>query len=279
MGTPAATGCAVGAGDVFNGASDVALSPDGLSAYGISANAGTIARFRRQLVPTCGSVSRDVGPPANIPLSCTDRNGETLTYKADSQPLHGALGAIDHAAAAVRYTPAVDYTGKDSFTYSASDQLDSSGPATVSLNVSDKTAPSLDGLEIAPTTVIARAGAGNAIDSRRRRKRRASTIRFRLTEAATTTIAVQRAQTGRRVRGKCRKRTRGNRRRAKCTRYVTLGNIKVNGKKGTNSRRFNGKLRGKRLRPGRYQLAASAVDIGGNSSKRATKRFRVVRGR
>jgi hypothetical protein len=213
----------------------------------------------------------------SIPFSCSDRNGDQLTYQIDSQPQHGSLGAINQAGSAVSYTPDGDFSGSESFTYGASDGIDSSAAATITLNVTDRTAPRLRRLRIAPATVISRRG-DQAIESRTR-KRRASRISFRLSEAAKVKIAVQHREQGRRVGKKCRKRSRANSKRAKCTRYVTRGRIAVNGLKGANKKRFNGRLRGKRLRTGRYRLAATATDRHDNKSRRALKRFRVIRGR
>ena len=50
----------------------------------------------------------------------------------------------------------------------------------------------------------------------------ARAIRYRLSEAATLTVRVQRARKGRRVRGQCRRETSRNRNRPRCIRYVSL---------------------------------------------------------
>ena len=277
--SPNATGCAVpaGVGSLFSAGRGMAISPDGLSVYATSGNNGVLAHFQRQLVPACSGLSRDLSASTSIPFSCSDRNGDQLTYQIDSQPQHGSLGAINQAGGAVSYTPDGDFSGSDSFTYGASDGIDSSAAATIALNVTDKTAPALKRLRIAPATVISRRG-DQTIESRTRR-RRASRISFRLSEAAKVKIAVQHREQGRRVGKKCRKRSRANSKRARCIRYVTRGSIVVNGRKGANKKRFNGRLRGKRLRTGRYRLAARATDRHGNKSKRALRKFRVSRAR
>ena len=77
--------------------------------------------------------------------------------------------------------------------------------------------------------------------------------------------------------GKCRKRTRGNSRRRKCDLRLK-GSFRHAGKAGRNSIRFSGRLRRRKLSPGRYNLVATAKDAAGNVSKRSRRaRFRIVR--
>ena len=96
-------------------------------------------------------------------------------------------------------------------------------------------------------------------------------LSFQLSEAATVKLSVQKAKRGRRVRGKCRKPTAKNRLRRKCTRYVKVKGVTVNGKSGLNKVRFS-----RRLSKGRYRVVAVATDAAGNK-KTFTKKFRVRR--
>ena len=106
------------------------------------------------------------------------------------------------------------------------------------------------------------------------RKRR---IRYRLSEDADVTFRVQRARPGRRVRGKCRRPTARNVRRPLCTRFVRMrGTFTDAGEAGANRRALPRRLRGRKLRPGRYRLVISAVDEFGNET-RVRKRFRIRR--
>jgi hypothetical protein len=46
---------------------------------------------------------------------------------------------------------------------------------------------------------------------------------------------------------------------------------------GTFSRRFDGRLGSRRLKPGRYKLSLAAVDAAGNAARPVTLSFRIVR--
>src|SRR5262249_36008388 len=90
-----------------------------------------------------------------------------------------------------------------------------------------------------------------------------------------TVIAVQagrKAETGR-----CVKPTRSNRRARGCTRVVTLpGSFSRQGNAGTNSLRFTGRLSGRRLTPGGYQLVATP-QTGRTAGRAASASFRIIK--
>jgi VCBS repeat-containing protein len=85
--------------------------------------------------------------PTTITLSATDIDTLTLTFAVVTGPTHGTLQPIGpvtcvpdgsggtSCTADVTYTPAADYQGPDSFTYTASDGLADSLEATVTLTV------------------------------------------------------------------------------------------------------------------------------------------------
>lgn len=68
----------------------------------------------------------------SITLSAADPDGDALTYKLVTAPLHGALSG---SGGTRTYTPAPDYHGTDSFTFSVNDGTEESGTATVSLTI------------------------------------------------------------------------------------------------------------------------------------------------
>jgi len=78
----------------------------------------------------------------DIPLAGGDVDGGTLTFAIDSAPSQGTLGAIvviDGHNATVTYTPAGGAIGSDSFTYTVSDGLVTSTPATVDISITGTT--------------------------------------------------------------------------------------------------------------------------------------------
>lgn len=74
----------------------------------------------------------------NITLTANDPDGDTLTYNIESIPMYGLLSYISKDT--VTYTPNTDYTGKDSFTFTASDGTVTSNTATVKITITQDTA-------------------------------------------------------------------------------------------------------------------------------------------
>jgi hypothetical protein len=90
--------------------------------------------------------------------------------------------------------------------------------------------------------------------------RRGTRIAYALDEAATVKFTVKRA---------VRRRNR--------TRYVALrGSFADSGEVGGNTLRFRGRLRGRRLKPGRYRLLATPTDSAGNVGRAARTAFRII---
>jgi len=77
------------------------------------------------------SVALDEDTPTTVALAATDVDSSSLTYTVTS----GMHGALTGTAPNLTYTPALDYNGADSFTYTVSDGQLTSAPATVSLVV------------------------------------------------------------------------------------------------------------------------------------------------
>jgi hypothetical protein len=113
---------------------------------------------------------------------------------------------------------------------------------------------------------------------RRPRHPRGTTISYVLSQPATVSFGFQRARKGRLTRGgRCVRDRRSRRRLRRCRRWRRLkGGFQSQGITGPNSFRFNGRLRGKKLRPGRYRLVAVPRGFAGTGIKR-TRRFRVFR--
>ena len=108
--------------------------------------------------------------------------------------------------------------------------------------------------------------------------RRGTVVRYSLSEAAKASFAIARARPGRRVGGRCRRPTRANRSRRRCTRFVKVGRtITRSSPAGASRLRFTGRIARRALRPGRHRMVVRAADAAGNRSKATTLRFRIVR--
>lgn len=80
--------------------------------------------------PTTITTAEDT--QVGIVLSGSDPDGDALTFSIASQPTHGTLSGI---APNLTYTPAANYFGPDSFTFTVSDGSLSSTQATVTITV------------------------------------------------------------------------------------------------------------------------------------------------
>lgn len=93
------------------------------------------------------------------------------------------------------------------------------------------------------------------------RRGRSATLRYTLSEAATVTLKVER-----------RVKTRGK------VRWIKVrGTLRRQGRAGNNTMRFDGRLQGRRLKPGHYRLVAVARDAAGNQGPPRRATFRIVR--
>jgi gliding motility-associated-like protein len=70
--------------------------------------------------------------PKIITLTGSDVEGSALTYQIVSSPAHGTL---DVAGSSITYTPSINYTGSDAFTFRVNDGTTNSGNATVAITV------------------------------------------------------------------------------------------------------------------------------------------------
>lgn len=102
------------------------------------------------------SVATDEDTPRNITLGATDVDSGSLTFTTTA-PEHGTLSG---SGAGLTYTPAADYNGSDSFTFTANDGTATSNTATVSITVSPSNdapianAQSVSTNEDTPTAIV-----------------------------------------------------------------------------------------------------------------------------
>ncbi len=96
--------------------------------------------------PTANAQSVGVteGSTAGITLGGSDGDNPalTLTYAVATQPSHGTLSGT---APNLTYTPNAGYVGPDSFTFTANNGTNTSGPAKVSLTVSPPSVAAVSG--------------------------------------------------------------------------------------------------------------------------------------
>ena len=83
-----------------------------------------------------GSVSTNENTAVNGTLSASDTDGDSLTFSIVANPSHGTVSITNTSTGAFTYTPASNYTGSDSFTFKATDNVgNASNTATESVTV------------------------------------------------------------------------------------------------------------------------------------------------
>ncbi len=105
----------------------------------------TVTPVNRPPIATPQTVAVTQNSSQAIVLTGDDNDPEVaqvLTYTLVAQPTHGTLSGFDPATGAVTYTPATDYSGPDSFTFTVTDDAQAGPPGpltstagTVTLNV------------------------------------------------------------------------------------------------------------------------------------------------
>jgi hypothetical protein len=135
----------------------------------------------------------------------------------------------------------------------------------------DPAGTAVSALDVA-RSVFRAAGRGPSVRAAKRAKV-GTKVTYSLSSAARVTFTVERRKAGRSVKGKCRKPTHKNRKRKKCNLRLK-GSFKHQGKAGANSFRFTGRLRGHKLKPGRYNLVAKPA---GTKTKSKRDKFRIVK--
>src|SRR5207248_2903287 len=78
-----------------------------------------------------GALTTDEDTAGSVTLSASDVDGHTCTYSATN----GAHGTVSVSGNVATYTPAANYNGPDSFTFTASDGTATSNTATITVTV------------------------------------------------------------------------------------------------------------------------------------------------
>jgi hypothetical protein len=92
----------------------------------------TVTSLNDAPVATARSLSTPEDTQLPVTLTGSDADGDPLTFAVASQPAHGTLTGTPPN---LTYTPALNYHGPDSFTFTASDGTATSAPATLSITV------------------------------------------------------------------------------------------------------------------------------------------------
>jgi DNA-binding beta-propeller fold protein YncE len=172
----------------------LALSPDGAQLYAGGFN--RVTTVQRELPPTCqpSSLAVVAGVAGAVPLPCSDPNGDALTV-AVSAPARGVLGGIDQAGATVPYTADASFAGTDTLTFTASDGVLGSAPATASLVVAapPPPPPTQPAVDLPPSFTLLTARVQGVRWRRSRLVAGSVLVQGRVTEPAAARITLRRA--------------------------------------------------------------------------------------
>lgn len=226
-----------------------------------------VASFTALAGPPHGKTSFDAA-------SSTDSRGTIVSYNwdfGDGTTLTSTGPQVSHnyaAAGIFRVKLSVtDDNGCSGFSYTGQTAYCGGRDATTSVD----TLPAIYSLVATPAKFA------TASISRRHGKRKPGTVfHYKLSEDANVTFAIQRKLPGRMVGRKCARKTAGNAAKRKCTLLRNVGSLSAKGVAGKNKRRFSGKLKGRRLKPGAYRATATAVDSAGGVSAPRTAGFKVL---
>jgi uncharacterized protein YkwD len=104
-------------------------------------------------------------------------------------------------------------------------------------------------------------------------------VSYTLTRTANVVFTVERRLAGRRAGKRCVALKPANRRARPCPRTRRVGSFRQQGLPGPNALRFRGRIAGRRLAAGSYQLRVVATDVAGVVSRPRVVSFRILRGR
>ena len=122
-----------------------------------------------------------------------------------------------------------------------------------------------------------RDGTATAAQRTRRKIRRGTTLRLRLSEPARVRFDVLKKSLGRRLGRRCVKPTRANRKRKRCTRLTRKGTFRRSAPAGRSKVAFSGRIGRRALKRGRYLLRATPTDAAGNTGKADSVSIRILR--
>ena len=229
----------------------------------------------------CPAADRGPAPPDTAltsgPPSATNDPTPTFAFAA-TEPGSGFECRLDDASfspCGSPFTAARLADGAHRFHVRATDATGSVDPSPALLAFTvDTRAPRLLRVSVAPKTFRV----GSAATAVAARRQAGTTFRYRLLERAQVRIAIARVVGGRRAGRRCVAPRRAPRGARRCSRRLGIGVLLRDGRRGSNSVPFSGRLGAGALAPGRYLATLSATDAAGNRSRPVRLRFTVVRG-
>jgi hypothetical protein len=194
-----------------------------------------------------------VGTPFSFNAAATDPDADPVSLAWSFDDGGSAPGAsVQHAFA----TP-----GTHVATVTATDGAGVTSTKSVSVATTAGPVPVLGSLKLAP---------------RKFRAAKGTSVSFTLNVPTPVKFTVDRSAAGRKANGKCRRPTKKNGGRKRCTRHLAVkGSFSRNGVAGANTFHWNGRVGGKRLKPGSYRLTATIGS--GLTSKLRRASFKVKR--
>jgi PKD domain-containing protein len=197
---------------------------------------------------TATPLGAPVGKPFTFMAEGFDPDGDPLAYSWSFDDGKSVVGATAHHAFAT--------IGIHTAKVTVSDPTAQTDSRQIAVGVTPGPRALLLALSLSPTRFRAAKG---------------TTVSFMLSQPSKVKFTVDHTVGGRRVKGKCRRLTRSNRSRPKCTRHVGVkGSFARAGATGVSGFHFNARLKGKLLRPGSYRLIGK-VGSGKSASVRRAK--------
>jgi CSLREA domain-containing protein len=232
--------------------------------------------------PALTADAADFGP---VPQGGTPT--KTITVRDTFDPLHPQVSLsspdfsiVSDGCSGVALAPAATCPVQVRFTATSSPgprsatlhvTHDAAGPALdvpLTATVVDTVPPVLSSLSLAHKTFAV---------AKRKPPPKGTRISFSLSEPASVKFTVIQRLPGRRKGKRCVAPTRKLRHAKHCTRTKTLGSFTRSAAAGRSSLPFNGRIAGRKLKPGSYSLTASPTDPSGNHGLPAGVAFKIVK--
>jgi DNA-binding beta-propeller fold protein YncE len=256
----ASQGCVDLPGAPLSGATGVAISPDGSSAYVSSYDSSSVSQFR--VAKPGGQLTYDGCLADDASQGCVD---------LPAAPLGGAgLVAVSPDGGSVYVTGdkgnSIVHFSRDTSTGSGGGGGGGGGAAAKFLSARMSRKVFAVDPKGAPEPLVKSSA------------KRGTTFAYSLSAAARVVFRIERPARGRKVGRSCRKPSRRNRHGHRCTRYLKVGAFAQEGVAGQNQKAWSGKLGKRGLRPGRYRATLIATSPGTTASKPKHLSFKIVRG-